>query len=334
MEDYNLPLRLRRMRSTSSMRDLIRETYIHPSQLILPLFLKGEKGDSRPIPSLIGHEQLTLETLLAEVKLIDDLGLKNIILFGVPSYKDSCGSESFSDEGIIQKGLRLIKQHFPHLLVMADVCLCEYTDHGHCGVLNTSSTEPTILNDLTLFYLAKQAISYAEAGADVLAPSGMMDGAVSFLRSKLDAAGFSHLPILSYAVKYQSALYGPFREAAEGSPRLGDRKNHQLDPANAQEAIREIMLDVEEGADMLMVKPAHTYLDIICRVKQAFPYVPLGAYHTSGEFAMIKAAAKNGWIDEQETVKEVILSIKRAGADFIITYFAKDIAFRLKNGSF
>jgi len=317
-----LLFRLRRLRQQPALRALIRETELCRTDFILPLFIKGEVGEKQPIASMPGHFQHTLSSLEQELHEIEALGISAVILFGVPSYKDPLGSSSYDDEGIVQKAIRLIRALSPHLLVIADVCLCEYTDHGHCGVL--ASQEGEIDNDATLDLLARQAVSLVRAGAHVVAPSGMMDGAVGAIRCALDSTGFPSIPILSYSVKYHSSMYGPFRMAAEGAPLFGDRSTHQMDCANVQEALREVNLDVEEGADMLMVKPAHSYLDVIYRVKQTHPHIPLGAYHTSGEFAMLKAAAEKGWIDEQKAALEVLTGIKRAGADFIITYYAKE----------
>jgi porphobilinogen synthase len=316
-------LRLRRLRQHPVLRDLIRETDIQLSDLILPLFIKGQEGPPLPIASMPGHFQLSLSALDAEIAHITQIGLTSLILFGVPPHKDPYGTDSYQTNGIVQQALRKIRTLAPDLLLISDICLCEYTDHGHCGYINQRGH---LDNDRTLELLVKQAISHAEAGADVLAPSGMIDGSVRTLRSALDQAGFSHIPLLSYTVKYNSSLYGPFRQAAEGAPQFGDRSTHQMDPANAREALREAELDVSEGADMLMVKPAHTYLDIIYRLKTAYPHIPLGAYHTSGEFAMIKAAAAKGWLDEKKATLEILRSIRRAGADFIITYFAKELA--------
>jgi porphobilinogen synthase len=321
--------RLRRLRHQPAVRNLVRETSLHPEDLVLPLFIKHGTNLKKPIQSMPGHFQLSIDQLPAEIEAIKALGIKNLILFGLPAAKDGLGQDSYSDHGIIQSAIPVIKNIAPDMLVMTDVCLCEYTDHGHCGVV----TGTDIHNDHTLDLLAKQAVSHAQAGADVIAPSGMMDGMVQAIRVALDAAGFQHLPILSYSVKYASSMYGPFREAAEGAPSFGDRRTHQMDVANAAEALRECALDISEGADMLMVKPAHTYLDVIFRVKQAYPALPLGAYHTSGEFAMLKAAAAQGWVDEQRAVLEVLTAIRRAGADFIITYFAKDVATWLARGN-
>jgi len=284
-----------------------------------------------------GQFQWTVDQLPAEAESIARLGIPAVILFGLPAEKDAIGIENFAPDGIIQQAIRAIKAAVPGIVVVSDICLCEYTDHGHCGILNTSEGETRtprhkylpegyVLNDQTLEVLGKVAISHAEAGADIVAPSGMMDGMVNAIRTALDGDGFEHTPIWSYAVKYASGFYGPFREAAEGAPKFGDRKSHQMDPANVSEALREAALDVTEGADMLMVKPALPYLDVIRRVKDAYPELPLGAYNVSGEYAMIKAAAAKGWLDERKVVIETLTSIKRAGADLILTYHAKDAA--------
>lgn len=320
--------RLRRLRKSAALRSLVSETQLNIDKLILPLFIKHGSGVKNPIASMPGHFQLSVDMLEEEIKSITALGIKSIILFGIPAEKDGHGSDSYSDNGIVQTAIREIKKIAPNLLVMSDICLCEYTDHGHCGVVtdHQHGSEVDVDNDKTLALLAKQAISHAKAGTDIIAPSGNMDGMVAALRHALDEAGFSHLPILSYSVKYASAMYGPFRQAAEGAPQFGDRRTYQMDIANSQEALRECALDVAEGADMLMVKPAHTYLDIIYRVKQAHPEIPLCAYHVSGEYSALKAAAEKGWLDERKSALEVLTSIHRAGADFIITYFAKDVA--------
>jgi len=268
-----------------------------------------------------GNYQLSIDRLVEECRKVADLGIPAIILFGIPERKDEVGSEGYAADGIVQRAVRALKRDVPDLLVITDVCLCEYTNHGHCGVIKEGDVD----NDPTLELLANMALSHAEAGADMVAPSDMMDGRVSAIRERLDAHGFQHLPILSYAAKYASAFYGPFREAAESAPQFGDRRSYQMDPANSDEALREVELDLEEGADMVMVKPALPYLDIIRRVKDVFG-VPVAAYNVSGEFAMVKAAGQNGWIDEERVMMEVLLSIKRAGADLILTYFAKDAA--------
>ncbi len=315
--------RLRRLRQSAKIRNLVRETTLNIDNLVLPLFIRHGSNIKKPITSMPGHFQLSVDMLESEIKTIAELGIKSVILFGIPAQKDELGKDSYAENGIIQTAIPIIKKIAPHLLIMSDICFCEYTNHGHCGVI---TQDQEIDNDKTLELLAKQAISHAKAGADVIAPSGMMDGMVQAIRAGLDSAGYHHTPILSYSVKYSSAMYGPFREAAEGAPQFGDRRTHQMDFANSTEALRECALDIAEGADMLMVKPAHTYLDVIARVKQTYPELPLGAYHTSGEYAMIKAAAEKGWIDERSTALEVLTSIRRAGADFIITYFAKDVA--------
>ncbi len=319
-------VRLRRLRQNPALRDLVRETELSLKDLIFPLFIKGDEGPLQPISAMPGIYQVPLSLLFQEVEELLDLGVSAVILFGVPSHKDPFGSDACHEFGVIQKAIRKIKEVSSDLLVISDICFCEYTDHGHCGFLSEKSGRLDIDNDLTLELLVKQAVSHAEAGADVLAPSGMIDGMVQAIRSGLDGAGFHHLPILSYAVKYNSGFYGPFRMAAEGAPAFGDRSSHQMDPANALEALREVELDVHEGADMLMVKPAHSYLDVIYRVKQKYPHIPLGAYHVSGEYSMIKAAAEKGWLDEKRAVIEVLTAIRRAGADFIITYYAKQMA--------
>lgn len=319
-------LRLRRLRQHPILRDLVRETELNLKDLILPLFVKGEEGKKHPIESMPNHYQIPINLLQQEIEELISLGISSVILFGVPPCKDSYGTDSYNDQGIIQKAIKKIREVSPDLLIISDICFCEYTDHGHCGFLSDLSGKMDIDNDKTLDLLVKQAISHAKAGTNIIAPSGMMDGVVKAIRHGLDQSGFQHIPILSYSVKYNSSMYGPFRMAAEGSPSFGDRSTHQMDFANAQEALREVQLDVEEGADMLMVKPAHGYLDVIYRVKQSYPYIPLGAYHTSGEFSMLKAAAEKGWIDEKKAAMEVLRGIRRAGADFIITYFAKEVA--------
>lgn len=319
--------RLRRLRQNSVLRNLVRETQLDANKLILPIFVKYGRGTKSAIASMPGHFQFSIDQLPDEIASIVDLGIKGTILFGVPETKDPFGKAAFAENGIIQSALTTIKQAFPTLLVLTDICFCEYTDHGHCGVIrNTSNEEVWVDNDHTLELLAKQAISHAKAGADVIAPSANMDGMVQAIRHALDGSGHAHVPVLSYSVKYASSLYAPFRQAAEGAPTFGDRRTYQMDIANSSEAVRECALDISEGADMLMVKPAHTYLDIVFRVKQAYPELPLCAYHTSGEYALLKAASQQGWINERESVLEVLRSIRRAGADFIITYFAKEAA--------
>jgi len=319
-------LRLRRLRQHPAIRDLVRETELNLNDLVLPIFIKGTDGEKQPIASMPGWYQIPLNRLADEINEITGMGISSVILFGIPPTKDAHGSDAYHCDGITQQAIKEIRKASNDLLIISDVCFCEYTDHGHCGIMKDRNGSFDLHNDDTLELLCKQAVSHAEAGADMVAPSGMIDGMVKHIRSALDKSGYSHIPILSYSVKYQSSLYGPFRAAAEGAPAFGDRSTHQIDPANAQEAIREVHVDVAEGADILMVKPAHAYLDIICRVKQTYPYVPLCAYHTSGEFGMLKAAAEKGWIDEKKGVIEILRGIKRAGADFIITYYAKEFA--------
>ncbi len=325
--------RPRRLRLTPALRSMLRETELNPKDFIYPLFVRPGGGMPKEIRSMPGVYQWPVERLPGEIESTASLGIPAVILFGIPSTKDPVGEENFAPDGIVQQAIRSIKAAVPDMVVVTDVCLCEYTDHGHCGILNVGADLPHphlpegyVLNDPTLDVLAKVSVSHAEAGADIVAPSGMMDGMVSAIRSALDAARFEHIPILSYAVKYASAFYGPFRDAAESPPKFGDRKSHQMDPANAREALREAALDVSEGADMLMVKPALPYLDVIQRVRQAFPELPLAAYNVSGEYSMLKAAAANGWLDEQKAVLESLTAIKRAGADLILTYHAKDAA--------
>ena len=303
---------------------MVRETQLAPADFILPLFIKHGTNSRTPIASMPGQDQITVDLLPAELREIESLGIPAVILFGIPESKDAVGSDAYSDGGIIQQALRAARDSGTNLLVITDVCFCEFTDHGHCGIINDKHGTMDVDNDATLDILVKQAVSHAEQGADLIAPSGMMDGMIAALRSGLDAAGFTQIPILSYAAKYSSAFYGPFRDAAESAPAFGDRRTYQMDPANGAEALREVALDLQEGADLLMVKPALSYLDVIRRVKDAHPEVPLAAYNVSGEYAMIKAAAANGWLDEQRVALEMLNSIKRAGADMILTYFAKD----------
>ena len=326
-----LTKRPRRLRTTPALRAMVRETELNAHDFIYPLFVRHGHGRNE-IRSMPGIYQLSVEEAVREAEIAMKSGVNAIILFGIPNRKDPVGLENFAEIGIIQQAIRAIKKEIPELVVVTDVCLCEYTDHGHCGILNTgehfqaSLPEGYVLNDPTLEVLAKVAISHAECGADILAPSGMMDGMVGAIRGALDQTGYENLPILSYAVKYASSFYGPFREAAEGAPKFGDRKSYQMDPANVREALREAALDVEEGTDMLMVKPALAYLDVIRVVKDAFPEFPMAAYNVSGEYAMIKAAAANGWIDEQKATLETLTAIKRAGADLILTYHALEAA--------
>ncbi len=322
--------RLRRLRNHPRLRDMVRETHLAPDDFILPLFVRAGKGTRIPISSMPGHAQMTVDLLAAEAREIASLGIPSVILFGIPDTKDATGSSSWQKDGVVQQAIQTIREAAPELLVITDVCFCEFTDHGHCGVLHDHpGANPGSLdvdNDATLPNLVKQAVSHARAGAHMIAPSGMMDGMIQALRTGLDEAGFVHIPIMSYAAKYASAFYGPFREAAESTPQFGDRRTYQMDPANGAEALREVALDVAEGADLLMVKPALSYLDIIRRVKQAHPEIPLAAYNVSGEFAMVKAAAANGWVDERRISLEILTSIKRAGADLILTYHAKEAA--------
>ncbi len=331
--------RLRRLRSSPALRGMVRETELNARDFIYPLFVRPGSGLASEIRSMPGVFQWTIDALQAEIESIAGLGIPSVILFGIPAEKDPQGSENFDPQGIVQRTIRMIKQAVPEMVVMTDVCMCEYTDHGHCGLINLGSPLPDerlpegyVLNDPTLEILGKVAVSHAEAGADVVAPSGMMDGMVAAIRAALDTAQFGNVPILSYAVKYASSFYGPFRDAAESPPKFGDRKSHQMDPANVREALREAGQDVAEGADMLMVKPALPYLDVIYRVRETYPELPLAAYNVSGEYAMLKAAAANGWIDERSAVLEALTSIKRAGADLILTYFAKDAARWLAGG--
>ncbi|MFJ7974726.1 porphobilinogen synthase [Peribacillus sp. NPDC096379] len=315
--------RHRRLRSSAGIRSLVRETHLHKEDFIYPIFVIDGENVKSEITSMPGIYQLSMDRLLDEVKEVVSLGIKSVILFGVPYEhdKDEVGTGAFSHNGLVQVATRLIKESYPELIVVADTCLCEYTSHGHCGVVEGDK----ILNDASLDLLAKTAISQAEAGADIIAPSNMMDGFVRAIRAGLDEAGFLDVPIMSYAVKYASAYYGPFREAANGAPQFGDRKTYQMDPANRMEAFREAESDIDEGADFLIVKPALSYQDIIRDVKN-YTTLPVVAYNVSGEYSMVKAAAINGWVDEKSIVLEMLTGMKRAGADLIITYFAKDAA--------
>ncbi|APH04203.1 porphobilinogen synthase [Bacillus weihaiensis] len=317
--------RHRRLRNTTNLRALVRETHLRAEDFIYPLFVVEGKNKRNEVPSMPGVYHISLDLLQEEIEEIVSLGIKSIILFGVPDHKDEVGSEAYNEEGIVQRATRLVKEAFPDLVVVADTCLCQYTDHGHCGIVEYGS----ILNDPTLDLLAKTAVSQAKAGADIIAPSNMMDGFVAAIRHGLDEAGYGHIPIMSYAVKYASAFYGPFRDAAHSTPQFGDRKTYQMDPANRDEALREAQSDLEEGADFLIVKPALAYLDIIRDVKNNFN-IPVVAYNVSGEYSMIKAAAQNGWVDEKALVMEMLIGMKRAGVDLMITYFAKDVARWLK----
>jgi porphobilinogen synthase len=319
--------RLRRLRYHPAVRELVRETRLTASNFILPLFARPGEREKRPIASMSGHCQLSPDLIAEEAREAARLGLGGVLLFGIPAEKDPTGSDSYSDKGIVQQAIRAAKQAAPDLLVITDVCFCEYTNHGHCGVVNQRTGRTDVDNDATLELLAHQAVSHAKAGADIVAPSGMMDGMVRAIRSALDESGHSHIPILSYAVKYSSAFYGPFREAAESAPQFGDRRSYQMDPAaSSGQALREAELDLAEGADMLMVKPALAYLDILHQVHDRFPGVPLAAYNVSGEYSMVKAAAEKGWIDERAIALESLTAIRRAGASTIITYWAKQAA--------
>ncbi|HAU0836978.1 TPA: porphobilinogen synthase [Legionella pneumophila] len=322
MIKYNLPLRLSRLRKNAMSRALVRETRLHTQQLIAPLFISEYLTEAKEISAMPGQFQLGLNCIPEEIESLSKLSIPAVLLFGIPKQKDACGSESMNNNGIIQQAIKKIKSVNSDMLVITDLCFCEYTDHGHCGVLDGSQINIAS----TLELLGKQAVSHAEAGADWVAPSGMTDGMVLAIRQALDTASFHEIPILSYSAKYCSCLYGPFREAAQGAPQFGDRKAYQMDPANSEEAVREARLDLEEGADMIMVKPAGFYLDIIYKLKQHFTEVPLCAYQVSGEYSMIKNAAKNNLINEEQAMIESLISIKRAGADFIITYFAKSMA--------
>ena len=313
--------RHRRLRHSETLRAMVRETKLHTDDLIYPIFVAEGENIKNPIASMPGVFQFSLDQLGAELDEVVSLGIPSVILFGIPLEKDAEGTQAYHDHGIIQEAIRFVKERHPQLVVIADTCLCEYTDHGHCGIIENGK----VLNDPTLDLLARTAIAQAKAGADIIAPSNMMDGFVAAIRYGLDEAGFSHLPIMSYAVKYASAYYGPFRDAANSTPQFGDRKSYQMDFANRNEAMREATSDVEEGADFLIVKPALSYLDIVRDVKNNFD-LPVVAYNVSGEYAMVKAAAQNGWIDEERIVIETLTSMKRAGADLIMTYHAKDVA--------
>lgn len=319
---YDIKVRLKRNRSSENVRAMLRETTLDINQFIYPLFINANLDSKKPIATMPGQYQLSYNDIHSEITEISKLKIPAVLLFGIPNHKDECGSDSTSNDGVIQNTIKRIKDINPNITVIADVCLCEYTSHGHCGIL----ADKEIDNDATLEILAKQAVSFAEAGVDWLAPSSMTDGMVLAIRSALDENNFQDKTILSYAVKYASNLYGPFRAAAEGAPQFGDRKTYQMDPANSAEAIREAELDIKEGADILMVKPATYYLDIIYKIKQNFPQIPLCAYQVSGEYSMIKFGAKAGIIDENKVIIESLLAIKRAKADLIISYFAKDLA--------
>lgn len=313
--------RPRRMRQNEAFRRMVRETHLRVDDLILPLFAVSGKDVKNPIASMPGHYQLSIDHIVKNAQDINKLGIPAIILFGVPDKKDPLATQAYAKDGVVQRAVKAVKDKVPELAVITDVCLCAYTDHGHCGVVNGH----TIDNDASLDLLAKTALSHAKAGADMVAPSDMMDGRVAEIRNALDEDDYSHVPIMSYAAKYCSSYYGPFREAADSAPQFGDRRTYQMDPANALEAIREASMDAEEGADVIMVKPALAYLDIICRIKEEFD-LPIAAYNVSGEFSMIKAAAEKGWLDGQQVMMESLTAIKRAGADMILTYFAIEAA--------
>jgi porphobilinogen synthase len=319
-------MRMRRLRQTAGLRALVRETRLHPSQLIVPLFVRPGTGVRRPIGSMPGVAQTSVDEMLRDAERAAALGVGGIILFGIPDTKDAEGSGGWDEHGPVAEGVRALKREFPHLVTITDVCMCEYTSHGHCGILRGESVD----NDATLELLAREAVCHAAAGVDVVAPSDMMDGRVAAIRTALDGAGYSHVPILSYAAKYASAFYGPFREAAESTPQFGDRRGYQMDIGNTNEALREVRADIAEGADAIMVKPAGPCLDIIRRVRDETDY-PVSAYQVSGEYAMIKAAAANGWLDEKRAMMESLIAIRRAGADFILTYFAYDAAQALRD---
>jgi porphobilinogen synthase len=321
--------RPRRLRSSETMRRMVRETVVTPNDLIYPLFAVPGDNFAKEVKSMPGVYQLSIDKIVDEAKEVWDLGIPAIILFGIPADKDDEATDAWHDCGIVQKATAAVKAAIPEMIVINDTCLCEYTAHGHCGYLQVGDLSGQVLNDPTLELLKKVAVAQARAGADIIAPSGMMDGFVGAIREGLDAAGFPNIPIMSYAVKYASAYYGPFRDAAESTPQFGDRRTYQMDPGNSREATREMLLDIDEGADFLMVKPALAYMDIIRQVKEA-SHVPVAAYNVSGEYAMVKAAALNGWIDEQRVVLETMTSFKRSGADLILTYHAKDVARWLK----
>jgi porphobilinogen synthase len=320
--------RLRRLRMTDSFRSMVRETELSPNDFIYPLFVVPGKGFRKEVKSMPGVYQLSVDETVKECKEVRSLKIPAVILFGIPEHKDEVGSGAYDPDGIVQQAIRAIKKDVPELTVITDVCLCEYTSHGHCGIVRGNE----IVNDESIELLAKESLTHAEAGADMVAPSDMFDGRVSVIRRVLDENNFQKLPIMSYAAKYASGFYGPFRDAAESTPKFGDRRSHQMDPANSDEALREVEQDILEGADIVMVKPALSYLDVIRRVKDRFS-MPTAAYNVSGEYSMIKAAGRNGWIDEQRVMMEVLTSIKRAGADLILTYFAKDAARVLKQST-
>lgn len=321
-------VRARRLRSSETMRRLVRENHLTVDDLIYPLFATNGEGVNNPISSMPGVSQLSVDLILKECDEVVKLGIPAVLLFGIPAYKDEKGSSAYDENEAVQRAIRAIKEKYPDLLVIPDLCMCEYTSHGHCGILDEKGN---VLNDETLGILAKIGLSYAKAGADMVAPSDMMDGRVGAIREALDANGYTNIPIMAYSAKYASGFYGPFREVAESTPQFGDRRGYQMDPANTDEALKEVWLDIEEGADIVMVKPALPYLDIIRRIKDECQ-MPVAAYNVSGEYAMIKAAALNGWLDEERVVMEALTGMKRAGADIIITYHAKDVARWLREG--
>ncbi len=313
--------RPRRLRATEAFRAMVRENHLYVEDLIYPMFVRPGKGEARPVASMPGVFQFSVDKLVEDVKEVAALGIPAIILFGIPEHKDEMGTEAYAEDGIVQQAIRAIKDAVPDMMVITDVCLCEYTSHGHCGIVR----EGKILNDPTLELLAKEAVSHCKAGADMVAPSDMMDGRIGAVREALDDEGFTDIPIMAYSAKYASNFYGPFRDAAESPPQFGDRKSYQMDPPNIEEALREVELDIEEGADIVMVKPGLPYLDVLHAVKMAFNR-PLAVYNVSGEYSMVKAAAERGWIDGEKVMMEVLTGFKRAGADLILTYFAKDAA--------
>jgi len=315
--------RPRRLRRTAALRELVRENDLDASRLILPLFVVPGTGLREPVPSMPGVDRTSVDGIVADAAEAAELGIRAVILFGIPEHKDATGSSGYAADNIVSRAVRAIKREIPQVLVITDVCLCEYTDHGHCGVIDGG----VVVNDSTLPLLARMAVAHAEAGADIVAPSDMMDGRVGAIRDGLDGAGFASVPILAYSAKFASAFYGPFRDAAGSTPSFGDRRSYQMDGRNAEEALREVRLDVEEGADMIMVKPAHAYLDVIHRVKQ-MTQMPVCAYHVSGEYAMVMAAGERGWLDADQAMDEVLTSIRRAGADMIITYYARQFVRR------
>ncbi|MGC1343356.1 MAG: porphobilinogen synthase [Candidatus Binataceae bacterium] len=317
--------RPRRLRRTETLRRMMRETRLSADNLIQPLFVCPGRAVKRPVPSMPGVAQMSVDNVVIEARELHAAGVPALILFGIPEHKDGQGSEAWNDDGEVQRAIREIKERVPELVVITDVCMCEYTDHGHCGVVKGGDVD----NDATLELLIREALSHARAGADIVAPSDMMDGRVGAIRRALDENGFAHVAIMAYSAKFASAFYGPFRDAADSAPQFGDRRSYQMDPPNGDEALREVALDLEEGADIVMVKPALPYLDLIWRVKEEFN-VPVAAYNVSGEYSMIKAAGINGWIDEERATMEVLTSIRRAGADMILTYFAKDVARKLR----